>query len=129
MGGYLRLHLKRRNAECILPSSNTNVFSVAILFIFINRHPCVGLECVSSSLYKSRFCLHQARRLQLYSFNTIGRSHYHLVGSKFFTAPVLPCSTLRDSLMSPDTGSRPKYFTWISWPSSNPRALGWPIFL
>ncbi|MPC21988.1 Pyrroline-5-carboxylate reductase 1, mitochondrial [Portunus trituberculatus] len=35
------------------------------------------------------------------------------------------CSARLDSLICPDAGSRPKYLTLISWPTSRPRALGW----
>jgi hypothetical protein len=31
---------------------------------------------------------------------------------------------LRDSLMDPVTGSRPKYLTCMDWPTSRPRTLG-----
>jgi len=35
---------------------------------------------------------------------------------------------LRDSLIFPDAGSRPKYFTEISCPMENPSALAWPTW-
>lgn len=43
---------------------------------------------------------------------------------RFFVVKVVVCKALLDTLIWPDAGSRPKYFTLISWPTSRPRALG-----
>lgn len=41
------------------------------------------------------------------------------------TAETGPWRTFLERRMSPETGSLPKYFTWISSPTSSPSALGW----